>query len=360
MGGGGSGGSDVQMRNPKSEQKTVGNWYGFQQDQYNNFVANNPLLNAAQGGALDFWKQLPQMLSQFGGFQGELNNYQGQLGDYQKQLGGISGQLGDVYKNAQGQIGGYQDQLKNLFGQVGGLGQSFQKFLGPGSALSAAYNGQGGIGSVLRSHGALTAQGKRNANQEILQSMSGAGTAGSNASIFNQALNREQYQTNRLNNAIGQSQGVLGQQAGAAGALQNIFGQQAGIAGQGAGLTGLLSQIGQGVLGQQAGITGQQAGITGMGAGLTGQKAGLLGQQQALQTGGLNQLLGVGNAGTSQFGGLTNPILGYLGNLFGGNQQASIAQAQINAQQQAAGDSKTSGAIGGGISAIGSIAMAAL
>jgi len=82
----------------------------------------------------------------------------------------------------------------------------------------------------------------------------------------------------------------------------------------------------------------------------------LLGQEQALQTGGLNQLLGVGNAGVSQFGGLTNPILGYLGNLFGGNQQAAIAQAQINAQQNAAGSAKGGGALQG----IGSIVGAVL
>ncbi len=106
---------------------------------------------------------------------------------------------------------------------------------------------------------------------------------------------------------------------------------------------------------------------------LTGQKGGLFNQQvgdtsqlssgqQALQTGGLNQLLGTLGGGVSAFGGLTNPILGYLGNLFSGNQQTQIASSQINAQQQQANSAKGAGAasgIGSVISTVLPIALAA-
>jgi hypothetical protein len=162
-------------------------------------------------------------------------------------------------------------------------------------------------------------------------------------------LSREDFRQQNLNRALGVSQNILGQQTGATGVLSGLLGQKAGLLGLGGNL-----------LGEQAGVAGQGAGLSGLLAGLTGQKAGLLGQEQGMQTAGLNQLLGVGNAATSQFGSLTNPVLGYLGNLFSGNQQAAISQAQINAQQNAAGQAKTGSSIGGGLSLIGSIAGIAL
>ncbi len=96
---------------------------------------------------------------------------------------------------------------------------------------------------------------------------------------------------------------------------------------------------------------------------LLNRQSNLLGrasQIQGLQTGGLNQLLGTLGGGTSAFASLTNPILGYISNLFSGNQQTQIAGAQINAAQQQAGQAKTGSTIGGGLSAIGSIAGIAL
>jgi len=68
-----------------------------------------------------------------------------------------------------------------------------------------------------------------------------------------------------------------------------------------------------------------------------------------------NQLL----SSVAGYTGLTNPILSYLSNLFGGNLQASIAQAQINQQGNIASDNKTAGLVGGALSSIGSIAGAA-
>jgi hypothetical protein len=72
--------------------------------------------------------------------------------------------------------------------------------------------------------------------------------------------------------------------------------------------------------------------------------------QQASQT-GLQQLLS--NVGA--YTGLTNPILSYLSNLFGGNLQASIAQSQINQQGAIANDQKQLGAIKTGLEGAGSI-----
>ncbi len=100
-----------------------------------------------------------------------------------------------------------------------------------------------------------------------------------------------------------------------------------------------------------------------LGTELLNRQSNLLGrasQIQGLQTGGLNQLLGTLGGGVSAFSGLTNPILGYISNLFSGNQQTQIAQAQINQAAQQASSGKTGSAIGGGLSAIGSIAGIAL
>lgn len=321
MGGGGGGGStSVDMRDPKKEQQTLGNWYPWQIGQKNAFVAQDPLLNAAQGGALGFWNQLPGMLSQFKGFGNEISGDQSQIQGYQGQL-----------QNAYSGIGG-------LLNQTSGLAAPFSKFLAPGSALNDAYKDNA---STLRNEGALDPEALRNATQ-LSRSMSPSGTSNDPSAIARDVLSREDFRQQNLNRALGVSQNILGQQTGATGVLSGLLGQKAGL------------------FGEQAGVAGQGAGLSGLLAGLTGQKAGLLGQEQGMQTAGLNQLLGVGNAATSQFGSLTNPILGYLGNLFSGNQQASISQAQINAQQDAAGQAKTGSSIGGGLSLIGSIAGIAL
>ena len=224
------------------------------------------------------------------------------------------------------------------------------------------------INPVLQSGGALTQDQTNAAVQQARAAASASGSVHDPSALIQEYESRQGAKDARFNQALGQSQGVLGQQAGAQGVLGNIFGQQAGIAGQRAGLTGLGAQLASGIIGQrggllgnqlgiQSGLAGQQAGLLGLGqnllqgqagivgqgaglssllAGLTGQKAGLLGQEQALQTGGLNQLLGVGNAAVNQYTGLSNPVLSYLGNLFSGNQQAAVSQAQIDAQQQAA------------------------
>jgi hypothetical protein len=318
MGGGGGGGSsDIQMRDPKQEQKTIGqyNLWDFigPNSQLSQFVGSQPLLSKATAGAQGFFGQLPGMI----------NTLQDQFGQYQDQLAGY-----------QGQIPGLQQQLSGYSGQLGALEQPFRQYLGPQSALS---KGLRGVNAAISSGGALTGEGLRTSQQQARLAAEASGTNRDIGANVNEVLNNEANRQARLNMALGQSQNILGQQAGATGQIQ-------------------------GLLGGQAGITGQQAGLLGLGAGLTGQQAGLATQLpqtiQGLQTGGLNQLLGVENANVGNFTGLQNPIFGYLSSLFGGNQQASIAQAQIAAQQQAAGNAKMGSTAGGALSLVGSIAAA--
>lgn len=90
-----------------------------------------------------------------------------------------------------------------------------------------------------------------------------------------------------------------------------------------------------------------------------GQYLGLAGQTQGLQTGALNQLNQTALSAISGFGATTNPILGYLSNLFTGNQQAQIEQAKIGAYENAQMKSGTSDVLGGVLSAVGKVAGAA-
>lgn len=256
MGPQGGGSTQADMRNPKTEEKTVGQWNQWDflgpNSQFNKFGRNQPLMRSAESGALGFWDQLPALLSQFSGLRG-----------------------------------------------------NYDKFLGPTSGLSQGYERY--ISPVIASGGALTPEGLRTSQQQARAAASASGNIHDIGANVNEVLNNEQNREARLNQALSQSQSVLGQQSGAASGVSS-----------------------------------------------------LLGQQQGMQTGGLNQLLGVMNAKVGNFTGLQNPILGYLGNLFSGNQQASIANAQISAQQGAAGDAKMGSSIGGALSAVGSIAAMVL
>ncbi len=300
--GGGGGSTHVDMRNPKKEQPVIGNWYDWQQGQLNDYISGNPLVSAANKGSLNFWNQLPGMLSQFTGFGNQLTGY------------------GNELTNDQNQIRGYQGRLGANYNQLGTIGRTL------GGLISAPF----GPAAITRTGGALTPQMARDVSQQTRNISVAQGSAQSPGALGTELLNRDAYRQQRYNTALQQEQGLLGQQ-------QGVYGQQAAVTGQGAGLSGLL-----------ANLTGQKAG-------LVGQRAGLLGQQQGLQTGGLNQLLGTQGANVSGFTGLQNPILAYLGNLFGGNQQASIAQAQVNAQQNQANSSKMGGIAGGAGSIIGAV-----
>jgi hypothetical protein len=264
FGGGGGGGSiNIPQRDPKKEQKTIRNYYGFQENQLRNFIAQSPLLSTAQQNALDYQGTLPGMINQLGQFSN-------QIGTQGAQLGGYQGQLGNIYSTQ--------------------------------------------LAPTILSGGALTPQLARDVAQQTRGIAAAQGTAQSPGALGTELLNREQYRQQRFNQALTQ---------------------------------------GQSVLGQQAGLAGQQAGLTGL-------RAGLVGQQQELQTGGLGQLNTTATTGSNVFANTTNPMLQYLSNLFGGNQQAAVQGAQIAAQQQAASQAGKGSTIGGAIGAVGSLAGAAL
>jgi hypothetical protein len=71
-------------------------------------------------------------------------------------------------------------------------------------------------------------------------------------------------------------------------------------------------------------------------------------QAMSIASQGLQNVLGTEQTGVRSFSALTNPILAYLSDLFSSNQNAAAAQS-------IAGANKSSGALGGGLGALGSI-----
>jgi hypothetical protein len=296
MGGGSGGGStSIPLRQPSQEWPAIQNWYGHQQGEFNNFVQNQPLLNTAERGAL--------------------TNY--------GNLGQLTDPLMSLLGSTPGQFEGLFGQLGQTAGRVGGLSDKIGSYASP---LEGALRNQ--IDPVLQSGGALTGEQLRDVNQQTLANASAAGSAFSPGTLGTEAVNAQRERESRFANYLGMGQST----AGTLGALR---GEQGGL------------------LGEQAGIYGQQSGLLGQEASTVGGLSSLV---QGLQSGGLNQLLGAEQANVGAFTGLENPILSYLSNLYTSNEQASIAQAQVNAQANQASQGKTGGAISGGIGAIGSIA----
>lgn len=254
-------------------------------------------------GILNKWNTNEQQ--QLGGFTQNnplFNAAQSNALDFNKGFPDLMKQLAGY----QTQLGGYQDQLAKNQGTLGGL------FNQAGSGLST-------VNPIVASGGALTGSMQRDATQQA-RSLAPSGSLLNAGSLASEALNRDQYRQQRFNTALQQQQGILG---------------------------------------QQAGLTGQQSALTGMGANITGQRAGITGQGQTMQSNLLNQLSGTANQAISGYTGLMNPIKSYLGNLFSGNQNASIQGASIANQANQASDSKTAGGVSGIISTIAPILMMA-
>jgi hypothetical protein len=259
------------MRNPHQENQTIGNFDTSQINRANQYAAGQPLLSQAQSGATNFYNMLGP-------------------------------EIRGLFQGANSVAGNANNPLFNA-----GV-----------NTLSTGANALGAYGnSILANNGALTPQGERDVSQQTRAIQEAQGTAGSNAALGTELLNRQSAQQQR-------------------------------------------EQFGAGLVGQSGGLSNQAAGLLGQRAGLLGQAGGLVNTAAGIETGGLNNLLGVQNAQTSNYTNLTNPILGYLGNLFAGNQQASEVQAQIGAQQAASNKSGTGGAISGIGSLIGTVATAAL
>lgn len=401
MGGGGGSGAQIGSpygkgggnRSPDKEWPFVNRGYGNQIDQFNQFIAGNPLLSAANTGALDFWKNLPsltgplQSLQQqtpgfFSGLQNEISGIQGQVPGLQNQLQGIFGGLGGLL----GQIPGLQQQFQQGYGALGQQTQGLLNSLPNANRLTDPLRGslndytrniQNVYNPIVASGGKLTDQQSRDVAQQTRSIAAAQGNAHTTGALGTELLNRDTAKDQRLALYSGLMNNAAGTQSGLAGQIQNIIGSdtglRSGLLGQQGQFLGANAAAQQGLLGlggqlygQQGQNVQQQSGLLGLLSALTGQKGGLFGQQvsnttglssaqQGLQTGGLNQLLGASGAGTSQFSQLTNPILSYVSSLFGGNQQTQIAQAQINQQAQQAGDAKTAGGVSAGGSIISAI-----
>ena len=228
---------------------------------------------------------------------GDVTDLQNQFKGFVSELGGYQGNLGDLL----GQVKGYQ-------GDLGGYKKPYQDvvdYLNP----------------ILQSGGALTPEQARNVDQQTRAAFAARGNVVGNQALGGELLNRDAARQSRYNQALTQSEGATG-------LLSTLTGQQGG-------LSGLLSQI----IGQQAGITGMKGSLTGALQDVTGKA--------------INPALQTEQTATGTFATLLNPLLSYGSDLFSSNQNASAAQ-------NIAGGNKSSGLIGGGIGAIGSILGAVL
>ena len=314
MGGSAGGGStDIEERDPKQEWPTVHDWYGKQSTEFLDLIQKYPVLQAMNAGALNFFGQLPGLTEPL-----------------QKMYGNLPS-IDPTIKSLQNQFGGLPHQLQAQFGALP------QRLMELTPALTRTARGY--LSGVIGSQGALSPEASRDVAQQTRTLANQYGTGRQLGTLGTELLNRQGAREARYNTALGQYNAATSQ-------------------------IGMLDQLAQGL------GTGLAQARQGLGLGLAGgtqalrssdiaQRTGLAGAIQNLQSGGLNQLGSTAQTSQNVFSGLQNPILGYLGNLFGGNLQARVAQAQINQQGNIASDNKTAGLIGGALSSIGSIAGAA-
>jgi hypothetical protein len=388
MGGGGSGGSTTI--NPTTP-KQFNAWTNDQQTNLNNYIANNPLVGAANTGALGLWGQTPGLeaplkallgqapglfsglIDQTAGLQGqaqgllsalpgEYDPIMGAMGNVANRLGGVAGNLGETAGNLGGvahRFGALESNMPNVQGLTNPLQQLFRE-------------------NVANARGPLTSQEARNVQQQTNQLAEQLGTGHTLSNLGQNLLNRQEYQQQRqgfyqgLANQgageigqlrasdaatrqgyLGGETAALGQQGGLLGAQGNVLGQQAGVLGQEGGLLGQKTGLQTGLLGLEQGLVGQQGQLFGQQAGLEG---GLASGIQGLGITGLNALNTTQMNNVGGLTGLQAPIV----NILGQNMQGQIAQAQANAQMNAAGQGKSSGIIGGGASALGAIIPAVI
>ncbi len=376
-GGGGGGSSNISgpygtrggNRNFPTELPFINQGYGNQFDQFNQFGANNPLLNAANTGAQDFFKNIGsltgplQALQQqtpgfFSGLQNEVQGIQGQVPGLQNQLQGIFGGLGSLigqipglqqqsqqgYGNLMSQLPGLQNQLSGLSNQTQGLLSGLpnvNRLTNPLRQTLGDYgsNIQNVFNPVVQSGGALTGQQARDATQQA-RAFAPSGSLQNPGAIASEVLNRDTAKDQRLGLYSGLENAAAGQQSGLAGQIQNLIGSDTGLR------SSLLQQQGQ--------LAGQQGNLLGLGGSLLGQNAGI--QQGLLNTGG--QLYGQQgqNVGQQQGAlGFLSALTGQKGGLF--NQQVQDTQGLSSGQQalQTGGLNQLLGTLGGGTSAFGGL-----
>jgi hypothetical protein len=341
MGGGGGGNIDTQglMRRPAREWRNIHNWYGHQTNELNNYIGQDPIFSKLYPAAAHYFGMGPSSI---------LSALQTQGLDYLKR--GPS-----AATRALTNLG-----ISTATGGPSRLTQGLERFgldrlARPDLAASPLLRlMQGQSMEDLRNRGALTPELNRDVRNETLAAAGAMGMGYTPGTLGTELLNREKYREQREQLArqyatgteqLGQSQEQLRQADVAA-----RFGFAKGA--QQAGIEDLSSRLAAGQIGQGAEIQdiASRFGIGGQVQGLTQAD---IAQRYAIP-------LSVASAAVSNFSGLTNPILAYLGNLFSGNQQASTQAALGNSQAGAANKAGQSSLAGAGIGAIGSIAGAVI
>jgi len=303
MGPSGSGGSTTI--NPVT-LKDVKPWEQHYLQGYTQFRQDQPLLNAAQTGALNWWNtQLP----------GLMKGLQQGYADYAKNLP-------QAYSALQSRITPLMSGLQQGFTQL----QNRVNPLFP--TLQRAYNQ---YGQTIQQHGALSPELARDVQQQTRETAGQYGTGRQLGTLGTELLNRQQAREARLAQATGMAQGLS---QNIAGLQQGLFGARQGLTQQESGLAGQLFGAKQGVL-----------------QGLLSNLSGITGQQSQLNTQGLNNLTGVQGAITQNY----VPLMQLSQTFPLANLQAAIQQAMINAQLNTAASSQTSGFISNLISGLGSI-----
>ena len=177
-------------------------------------------------------------------------------------------------------------------------------------------------------------------DQPTLAKFASMGNVGGNQAALQNFLNRDQYVNARQQQHLGAAQGVEGLNQ----ADLNAF-RQYGFGVEGADQA--FNQFGAGI--------GDFGGCQGLNAQDLQNRFGIAGGVQGLSNQDIAQRFSIPQSvfqtAVGGYSGLTNPILGWLSDLFSSNQNAAAAQSVAGANQKG-------GQTGGILSTIGSVAGA--
>lgn len=341
------GSPSIPQRNlPDELNKIFGKGVPLDLKGYNNFWQSEPLLSGAHDFALNNLTNINELVDPLQKLYGTLP---GQVGQSANQLGSLNTRLGNLYRN-----------LPSTSGLTSNLTHTLRQLPAPGELTSQLQQRLGQLGNVyntqiqpgLMSGGALNAAQNRDVEQATRADFAVRGNVMGNQALGTELLNRDQYRRQRFNELLGQGLGISGEQRGLTSGIESVYDQNAAARlGLTQGIEGINTQDLQnrlGITAGQSGIIGQQAGLLGSEAGLA---SGLASGIQGVQQGGLNQALGVEQGQIGSWASLINPLLSYGQDVASSNQNAGAAQS-------IAGGNKTQGAIGGGLSILGSVAAA--
>jgi len=288
----------------------------FQQRElplFHQWMQKEPLLRGAQSLAWAGAQQIPALQSLLSGAYGQIQP----RGTYLRPFQTAYGQLPNVSS--------LQQTIRRAYGG-----------LTPEHQLTAPLlAGLQQVGGVIGRQGALSPEMARLATQQAAARNAAAGMATTTPGLFTEALNREQYRQQRLNDAYQQAQGLSGAVSGLdTAALQRSLSSTAGQ-------LALGTQGFQNALGYSNALRGLDLSNFQTAMGYAQGLQGL--EQQPLQN-----LLGTQQVGTSTLAQLLNPSQSYAQDLFNTNYNAQAAANIANSNKQA-------GLLGSGISATGNI-----